>query len=428
MHSVIDIKSWVESANQAQTDFPIQNLPYGVFEAGGYTSIGAAIGDFILDLRACAQVGLLDGLTPAATEACTAESLNPLLALGPDEWSSLRAHVAELLKAGSTGRGQVEPLLVAQEGAVMRLPVTIGDYTDFFTSIYHATNVGNLFRPGNPLGTNYKYLPVGYHGRASSVVVSGTPVRRPSGQISSVDAPQFGPSRALDYELEVAAVVGVGNHLGEPVPIAKAHSHIFGLCLLNDWSARDIQMWESQPLGPFLAKSFATTLSPWVVPLPALEPFRVPAFVRSAGDPPPLPYLYSAEDQARGGIDLTVEAWLASRRMRESAIEPMRISRGNFRDTYWTIAQMLTHHTSNGCNLRPGDLFASGTLSGPTPESLACLLERTRRGAEPFQLPSGEERTYLEDGDEVILRGYCEREGCPRIGFGECRGIVTAAT
>jgi len=425
---VIDIKSWVESANQPQTDFPIQNLAYGVFETGEYLRIGVAIGDFILDLRACARDGLLSGLTPETTQACAADSLNQLLALGPHAWSSLRARVTELLAIGSIWRDQVGPLLVPQAGAVMRLPVVIGDYTDFFTSIYHATNVGNLFRPGNPLGPNYKYLPVGYHGRASSVVVSGTPVRRPSGQTCAGDSPQFGPSRALDYEVEVSAMVGVGNRLGEPVPIAKARSHIFGLCLLNDWSARDIQMWESQPLGPFLAKSFATTLSPWVVPLAALDPFRVPAFARAEGDPLPPPHLYSTEDQARGGIDLTVEAWLTSRRMRESAIEPMRITRGNFRDTYWTIAQMLAHHTSNGCNLRPGDVFASGTLSGATPESLACLLERTRRGAQPFQLPSGEERTYLEDGDEVILRGYCEREGCVRIGFGECRGIVTAAT
>ena len=424
---MIDIKSWVESANQPQTDFPIQNLPYGVFEAAGHPSIGVAIGDFILDLHACAQAGLLNGLRGEVARVCTADSLNALLTLGPDAWSPLRARLTELLEAGSTWREQAEPLLVPQEGAVMRLPVQIGDYTDFFTSIYHATNVGNLFRPGNPLGPNYKYLPVGYHGRASSVVVSGTPVRRPLGQTFTGDAPQFGPIRALDYELEVAVLMGVGNPLGEPVPIEKARSHIFGLCLLNDWSARDVQMWESQPLGPFLAKSFATTLAPWVVPLAALEPFRVPASTRADGDPVPLPYLYSAEDQARGGIDLTVEVWLASRRMRESGIGPMRLSRGNFRDTYWTIAQMLAHHTSNGCNLRPGDVFASGTLSGPTPESLACLLERTRRGAESFGLPTGEERTYLEDGDEVIQRGYCEREGCVRIGFGECRGIVTAA-
>jgi fumarylacetoacetase len=423
------LTSWIESANQAQADFPIQNLPYGVFESAGAASIGVAIGNFILDLRGCARAGLFDALDHRTAEACTADTLNALLACGPEEWSRIRARVTELLEAGSPQRARVEPLLAERNRAHLRLPVAIGDYTDFFTSIYHATNVGSLFRSGNPLGPNYKYVPVGYHGRASSVVISGTPVQRPYGQTSSGDSPpQYGPSRALDYELEVAALVGVGNRPGEPVPVATASSHIFGLCLLNDWSARDIQMWESQPLGPFLAKSFATTLSGWVVPLAALEPFRVPAFRRDEGDPPPLPHLYSAEDQARGGIDLTVEVWLASRRMRETGIEPIRMSRGNFRDTYWTIAQMLAHHTSNGCNLRPGDVFASGTLSGPTLDSLACLLERTRRGTESFGLPTGEERTYLEDGDEVTLRGYCEREGCTRIGFGECRGVVTAAT
>jgi len=298
----------------------------------------------------------------------------------------------------------------------------IGDYTDFFTSLYHASNVGNLFRPGNPLAPNYKHLPIGYHGRASSIVVSGTPVHRPAGQTQES---QFGPTRALDYELEVGVFVGPGNRLGEPVPIGQARSHIFGLCLLNDWSARDLQAWESQPLGPFLAKSFATTISPWVVPLEALEPFRTPAFARDASDPVPLPYLHSPDDQARGGIDITLEVWLVSQRMRKSGAAPLRISRGNFRDTYWTIAQMLAHHTSNGCNLRPGDLFGSGTVSGPTRDSLGCLLELTRRGTEPFRLPTGEERRYLEDGDEVILRAFCEREGCVRIGFGDCRGIVT---
>jgi fumarylacetoacetase len=426
---VAPLISWVESANQPQTDFPIQNLSYGVFERGGSASdggarIGVAIGDSILDLRACAEARLLDDLAPETVHACTADSLNALLALGPGHWSPLRRRVTELLESASPQRQQVEPLLIAQDAAAMRLPTVIGDYTDFFTSLYHATNVGNLFRPGNPLAPNYKYLPIGYHGRASSVVISGTPVRRPAGQTQ--EGP-FGPSRALDYELEVGVFVGVGNRLGKPVPIDQARSHIFGLCLLNDWSARDIQAWESQPLGPFLAKSFATTLSPWVVPLEALEPFRAPAFARAEEDPAPLPYLHSAEDQARGGIDLTVEVWLASQQMRETGAAPMRISRGNFRDTYWTIAQMLAHHTSNGCNLRPGDLFGSGTVSGPTRDSLGCLLELTRRGSEPFRLPTGEERHYLEDGDEVILRGYCEREGSVRIGFGECRGTVTAA-
>jgi fumarylacetoacetase len=411
--------SWVETANQPSTDFPLQNLPYGVF--GTYPRIGVAIGDSILDLRACAGVGLLDGLSPETAHACTVESLNALLALGPHHWSLLRRRLTELLAAESLQRSQVEPLLTPRDGAAMHLPAVIGDYTDFFTSIHHASNVGSLFRPGNPLAPNYKHLPIGYHGRASSIVVSGTPVRRPSGQIEEA---QFGPTRALDYEIEVGAFIGPGNRLGEPVPIDQAGSHIFGLCLLNDWSARDIQVWESQPLGPFLAKSFATTISPWIVPLEALGPFRVPAFARPPGDPAPLPYLYSPDDQARGGIDITVEVCLASQRMRETGETPPRISRGNFRDTYWTIAQMLAHHTGNGCNLRPGDLFGSGTVSGPTRDSLGCLLELTRRGTEPFRLPTGEERRYLEDGDEVILRAYCEREGCARIGFGDCRGIV----
>ncbi|HSR06117.1 MAG TPA: fumarylacetoacetase [Bryobacteraceae bacterium] len=411
--------SWVESANQPLTDFPLQNLPYGVF--GTNARIGVAIGDSILDLRGCASTGLLNSLSPETVRACAAESLNALLALGSDHWSPLRRRLTELLAAESPQRPHVEPLLIARAGAPMHLPAAIGDYTDFFTSIYHASNVGNLFRPGNPLAPNYKHLPIGYHGRASSIVVSGTPIHRPAGQIQEA---HFGPTRALDYELEVGAFVGPANRLGEPVPIGQARSHIFGLCLLNDWSARDIQVWESQPLGPFLAKSFATTISPWIVPLEAFEPFRAPAFTRPAGDPAPLPYLYSPEDQARGGIDIIVEVWLASQRMREAAAEPVRISRGNFRDTYWTIAQMLAHHTSNGCNLRPGDLFGSGTVSGPTRDSLGCLLELTRRGTEPFHLPTGEDRRYLEDGDEVILRAHCEREGCVRIGFGECRGTI----
>ena len=414
-HSVLT--SWVESANQSGTDFPIQNLPYGVFQRGE-PSIGVAIGDSILGLSACADAGWLEGLSDETLGACCRHSLNALLALGPTHWSPLRLRLTELLGSDSPHRTRVEPLLVARESAVMLLPAAIGDYTDFFASLYHATNVGNLFWPGNPLAPNYKHLPVGYHGRASSVAISGTPVRRPSGQTPD----SFGPSRALDYELEVGAFVGPGNRLGEPVSINEAPSHIFGLCLLNDWSARDIQAWESQPLGPFLSKSFATTISPWVVTLEALEPFRVPAFARANADPAPLPYLHSAEDQARGGIDIKLEVWLAPRRATS-----MRISNGNFRDIYWTIAQMLAHHTSNGCNLRPGDLFGSGTVSGPTRDSRGCLLELTRRGAEPFRLPNGEERTYLEDGDEVILRGYCEREGYPRIGFGECRGIVTPA-
>ena len=417
------MRSWVVSANQPGTDFPIQNLPYGVWEGASGARIGVAIGDRILDLRACAEAGLV---MPDLAPACAAGSLNRLMALGPSSWSALRRRVTELLAEGSAEQARVAPLLVPMSGAAMRVPAEIGDYTDFFASLYHATNAGSMFRPGNPLFPNYKYVPIGYHGRASSIVVSGTPVRRPWGQIEDKASgkPHYGPSRALDYELEIGTLVGPGNRLGEPVPIEEAASHIFGLCLLNDWSARDIQAWESQPLGPFLAKSFATSLSPWVVPMEALEPFRAPAFVRGEGDPAPLPYLYAKDDQERGGIDLTVEVYLETRQMRETGAAPVRLSRGNFQDLYWTVAQLLAHHTSNGCNLRPGDLFGSGTVSGQAPDSWGCLLELTSRGKQPILLPDGEQRRFLEDGDEVILRGYCEREGQVRIGFGECRGIV----
>ena len=420
------LKSWVESANSPHTDFPIENLPYGVFERDEAASIGVAIGDHILDLRACSAAGLLDDLSPETIPACASDSLNALMALGPDHWAPLRRRITEILQAGSPDVERFEILLVSRIDTVMRVPAIIGDYTDFFSSLYHAVNVGSLFRAEAPLSSNYKYVPIGYHGRASSIVIGGTPIRRPVGQTKDPGSsiPSYGPSPALDYEMEVGIFVGPGNALGEPVPIQQARSHIFGLCLLNDWSARDIQAWESQPLGPFLSKSFATSLSPWVVSMEALEPFRVPAFQRAEGDPAPLPYLSSPDDQRRGGIDLTVEVYLASSKMREAGIEPLRLSRGNFRDQYWTVAQLLTHHTSNGCNLRPGDLFGSGTVSGPVNDARGCLLELTRRGAEPIRLPSGEERTFLEDGDQIILRGYCEREGAIRIGFGECSGTI----
>ena len=420
------LSSWVESANQPDTDFPIQNLPFGVFRAGPLSAIGVAIGDRVLYLGSIAEAGLLDGLSPKTVLACSGALLNPLMALGREHWSPLRKRLSELLRAGSAQRAAVEPFLLPMREAVMAQPAHIGDYTDFYASIHHATNVGRLFRPDNPLLPNYKYVPIGYHGRASSIAVSGAAVHRPSGQSkdAAAEAPVFGPSRSLDYELEVGFFTGPGNQLGQPIPIAEAEQHIFGLCLLNDWSARDMQSWEYQPLGPFLAKSFATTISPWVVTMEALAPFRVPAFPRPEGDPAPLPYLTSAEDRERGGIDLTLEVYLASRQMRESQLAPMRLSRGNLRNLYWTLAQLLTHHASNGCNLQPGDLLASGTVSGPLPEERGCLLELTRRGADPIRLPTGEIRKFLEDGDEVILRGYCEREGFRRIGFGECRGTI----
>ncbi len=346
--------------------------------------------------------------------------------------TALRALLIEILRsdAAAETRSKVERLLHPVSEVTMHLPAAIGDYTDFYASIYHATNVGKLFRPDNPLLPNYKHVPIGYHGRVSSIVVSGTQIKRPSGQTKAADAecPVFGPSRLLDYELEVGFFVGEGNARGETIPISEAESHIFGLCLLNDWSARDVQAWEYQPLGPFLAKNFATTISPWVVTMDALEPFRAPAFERDADYPKPLPYLSSEANVRRGGFDLTLEVCLSSQRMRETGQSPVRLSKGNARDLYWTLAQMLTHHASNGCNLQTGDLLASGTVSGPTKESAGCLLEMTRRGAEPIQLPTGEVRKFLEDGDEVIFRGYCEREGYPSIGFGECRGVILPAS
>jgi fumarylacetoacetase len=423
------LSSWVESANRPGADFPIQNLPFGVFfrsSADPLPSMGVAIGDRILDLRRGAKAGLLDGLSAETVLACSAIILNPLMALGRVHWSPLRKRLSELLRAGGGHQAAVEPCLVRIDEVAMAAPARIGDYTDFYASLHHATNVGRLFRPDNPLLPNYKYVPIGYHGRASSIVVSGAPVHRPSGQSkdAAADAPVFGPTRSLDYELEVGFFTGLGNELGRPIPLAEAEAHIFGLCLLNDWSARDVQSWEYQPLGPFLAKSFATTISPWIVTMEALAPFRAPAFQRPEGDPKPLPYLSSAEDREWGGIDLTLEVYIASRQMREAGFQPMRLSQGNLRNLYWTLAQLLTHHASNGCNLRPGDLLASGTVSGPLPEDRGCLLELTQRGADPIRLPTGEIRRFLEDGDEVVLRGYCERDNFTRIGFGECRGII----
>jgi fumarylacetoacetase len=398
------------------TDFPIQNLPYGVFRnAAGQVSIGVAIEDYILDLRVTAAAGLLKALPPETRRACAAESLNALMALTPAHWRDLRTRITELL-AG-------EPFLVAMKDAVMLAPAVIGDYTDFYASIFHATNVGSLFRPDNPLLPNYKYVPIGYHGRASSIVPSGTAVRRPQGQAQDpgAAAPRFGPTRALDYELEAGFFIGQGNALGEPIPIDAAEDHVFGVCLVNDWSARDIQAWEYQPLGPFLGKSFATTISPWVVTMEALAPYRAPLYQRPEGDPAPLPYLQGTGNAA---IDLTLEVEITSAQMRARDMAPMRLSRGNLKDLYWSIAQMVAHHTSNGCNLRPGDLLASGTVSGASPDSRGCLLEITRRGAEPITLPTGELRKFLEDGDEITLGGYCEREGLPRIGLGTCAGRV----
>ncbi len=420
------LRSWVESA-EGHADFPIQNLPLGVFRRRGADEaarVGIAIGDMILDLAACHMARRFTGLAATAAGACDGPTLNPLMALGPGPRAELRRQVSELLAAGSASR---DPgLLVSQAEAELLLPAAIGDYTDFYASVHHATNVGSMFRPDNPLLPNYKWVPIGYHGRASSIVPSGTPVRRPSGQSRAPDAatPSFGPSRSLDYEMELGFFVAAGNGLGEPVPIARAEERIFGFCLVNDWSARDLQAWEYQPLGPFLAKNFATTISPWIVTLEALEPFRASGPPRPPGDPAPLPYLDSRKNADAGAVAVTVEVHLSSARMREAGLAPVRLSRGSAEDLYWTPAQLLAHHTSNGCNLQPGDLLATGTISGPTKESRGCMLELTWRGAEPLALPTGETRKFLEDGDEVIMRGQCEREGAVGIGFGECRGLI----
>jgi len=428
------LKCWIESAQDPDSDFPIQNLPFGVFarlKSGAQPHIGVAIGDCILDLVECTKKGLLSGLPDPCVEACTDDSLNSLMALGCECRSELRSKISLLLRADSSesrqSSVQIESALIPMTETQMLLPVQIGDYTDFYTSIHHARNVGSMFRPDNPLFPNYKYVPVGYHGRVSSIVVSETPVRRPSGQTEVPNSvPVFGPSRMLDYELEIGAFVGLGNLLGNPIGIEEAESHIFGLCLLNDWSARDVQRWEYQPLGPFLGKSFATTISPWVVTTEALAPYRIPAPQRPAGDPAPLAYLAGAADTESGGIDLGLDVLLRSEKMRMANLEPLLLSHGNLKDLYWTLAQLLTHHTSNGCNLRPGDLLGSGTVSGPTKQSRGCLLELTWRGTEPVALPLGETRRFLEDGDEVIFRARAERQGYAAIGFGECRGTIHA--
>jgi fumarylacetoacetase len=424
------LRSWVESANHPESDFPIQNLPFGVFSRRGASEplrIGVAIGDDVLDLFRCRELGLLRELPADVQAVLGAPAMNGLMALGAPAMRSLRHHVVRLLRAGSS---RAEPgALVSMADVELAVPASVGDYTDFYASVFHATRVGRLFRPDSPLLPNYKFVPIGYHGRASSIVPSETPVRRPWGQTRGPDQPQpsFHPTRMLDYELEVGVFVGTGNTLGTPVPIDQAEDHIFGLCLMNDWSARDIQAWEYQPLGPFLAKSFATTVSPWVVTLEALAPFRSPAFARAADDPPPLPYLSSAANASGGGIDVQLEVSIRSERMREQGLAPARVGRSSLRDLYWTPAQLLTHHTSNGCNLRPGDLLGTGTVSGPQDGNRGCLLELTANGRQPLTLPDGEDRGYLADNDEVTLRGYCEREGFRRIGFGPCRGMITPA-
>jgi len=413
------MKSWIESAN-GHPDFPLENLPLGVYRDGSDAHICAAIGDQLLDLFGCHEAGLI------TESACMNATLNELMSLGRANAARLREHLTTLLRDDSGEREQVAKFVVDRSRVQMVMPAHIGDYTDFYASIHHATNVGSMFRPDNPLLPNYKYVPIAYHGRASSIVVSGTNVPRPLGQTrdEGAKAPSFGPSKRLDYEMEMGIFIAGGNELGEPIPIQDAEQHVFGMCIVNDWSARDMQTWEYQPLGPFLSKNFLTSIAPWIVTLDALEPYRVPRAPRGEGDPPVLPYLENERDRA---IDITVEVLLSSQRMRDERIEPVRLSRGSFREMYWTIAQLVTHHASNGCNLRPADLLATGTISGRDKSSRGCLLELTWRGTDRLQLPTGEERAFLEDGDEVVMRAFCEKEGLPRIGFGECRGTVQPA-
>jgi fumarylacetoacetase len=411
------LKSWVESANDPKSDFPIQNLPFGVFRRKGTKAAprgGVAIGDQIFDL---AGVGLKTG-----------PNLNRLAAAGRPAWRQLRK-VLSLALSDPKKAKRFSRHLVPMKQAELFLPVAVGDYSDFYTGIYHAHAIGKMFRPDAPLLPNYKWVPIGYHGRASSVVVSGTSVQRPNGQTKAPEAaaPAFGPCRRLDYEVELGFVIGPGNRLGKPVPIGRALEHVFGVVLLDDWSARDIQAWEYQPLGPFLAKSFATTISPWIVTMDALEPFRCPAFARTGEDPRPLPYLADETDQREGGYDIGTQMYLSTAKMRAAKVPLALLSRCTFRDSYWTLAQMVAHQTSNGCNLQPGDLLGSGTISGPTPDGAGSMMELTLGGKNPIHLPGGETRTFIENGDEVIQRGRCEAEGAVAIGFGEAAGVVKPA-
>jgi fumarylacetoacetase len=424
-------RSFVESANAPDCDFPIQNLPYCVYRPAATPSaqlrVGVAIGDQVLDVAAAGP--LLGGAASEVARASHAPLLNPLMSMGPQASSALRLGLSRALSADSTNADAIRQHLTPMAEADLKLPVAFRNFTDFFASIFHATNAGRMFRPDAPLNPNYKYVPVAYHSRASSVRVSGTPVKRPLGQRKGPndDAPTYGPSRNLDFELELGAFIGTGTELGNPVAIGKAADHVFGYCLLNDWSARDIQAWEYQPLGPFLGKNFGTTISPWVVTAEALAPFRTAAYTRPEGDPAPLPHLDDAQDRASGGLDITLEVYLATEAMRRNATAPQRITQTSFALMYWTIAQMVTHQTSNGCNLEIGDLLGSGTVSGPEKSSWGSLLELTSRGREPLELPGGEKRGFIEDGDEIIFRGFCTKSGTARIGFGECRAVIQPA-
>ena len=421
------LQSWVDSANAFDTDFPIQNLPFGRFRPpGGDWRVGVAIGDQVLDLKAAA--GGIDWPPEVhpSVALLAVGNMNGFMALGAAARRSLRRALSRALATGGPA-AKLAPCLWSQSALEFDVPCRIGDYTDFYVGIHHATAVGKLFRPDNPLLPNYKWVPIGYHGRASSIVPSGTPVRRPRGQTAGAERPEFGVTKRLDLELELGFFISQGNALGESIPIERAEDHLFGVALLNDWSARDIQAWEYQPLGPFLSKNFATTLSPWIVTTEALAPFRVP-FTRAASDPQPLPYLDGESNRAQGVLDVQLEVRLQTAAMRAAGLSPSTISRSaSAQAAYWTPAQLIAHHSVNGCNLQPGDLLGSGTLSGPTREQSGSLLELTAGGKEPVRLPNGETRTFLEDGDTLILAGRCERSGARSIGFGTCVGTVHPA-
>jgi fumarylacetoacetase len=425
------LNSWVASANAPGCNFPIQNLPFGVFRRAGTDEAfrgGVAIGDAILDLGRAYAAGAFDAVAAQAAAASAGFALNALMALGPAAWSSLRLALSRALRVGSALADDLRSCLLPQADAQHAVPAVIGDYTDFYTSIYHATSVGRLFRPDNPLLPNYRWVPIGYHGRTSSIAVSGQSFARPLGQTlpPGAQAPVFGPSQRLDYELELGVFIGPGNAPGSRIPIAGAEEHVFGLCLLNDWSARDVQAWEYQPLGPFLAKNFATTISPWIVTLEALAPYRLP-WTRPADDPQPLPYLESKDNRAAGAFDIQLQVLIETAKMRAAGLAPACLSQTSFRHAYWSIAQMVAHHTVNGCNLRPGDLLGTGTESGPSPQEAGSLLELSAGGKSPLSLPGGETRTFLQDGDTVTMRAWCEKPGAVRIGFGEAVGQVLPA-
>ena len=429
MNQTAIARSWVKHAN-GHRDFPLQNLPLGIFSRPGEAlRCGVAIGDAILDLEAVLAAGLFEGQAKAAVEATRGGALNAFFALGRTARVALRERLLVLLGEHSEHQAALNAALHPASECQLHMPAKVGDYTDFYVGIQHATNVGKLFRPDNPLLPNYKYVPIGYHGRASTLRPSGTDVRRPKGQTlpAGHTEPSFGPCARLDYELELGIWIGQGNEMGQAIPIAEAEQHLAGLCLLNDWSARDIQAWEYQPLGPFLSKSFITSISPWVVTAEALEPFRRAQPARPEGDPQPLPYLLDQRDQATGAFDIELEVLLLTERMREQGLPAHRLALSNTLNMYWTVAQLIAHHSVNGCQLQPGDLFGSGTLSGATPDAFGSLLETTVGGKQPVELASGELRKFLEDGDEIILRARCQGDGVASIGFGECRGKIVAA-